>query len=325
MPAKIKFTDEQVRDIVTRYQGGETTVDLSKRFGYAHAIIGRLLHVNGVVLQKSRQKDFSKDLINSVCNDYSQNKLSIKKLSLKYSITEQRIRGIIYRAHQKMHSNQVYRKYTFNESYFEKIDTEEKAYWLGFLVADGSVRCASNSGCITTTVLSLGLSVVDKKHVEKFAKALEANNPIYTVNKAAIITLRSEKICSDLKVLGIVQNKTGKCYKPEISEELERHFWRGVCDGDGHLYLHGGKYPRVGLLGNEELMNSFVLFCRKNNIFGGCISKVKAIKAFNMLDVRFVGRSGKQALDLLYKNSNIYLDRKFEHYELFTGKLDWLL
>ena len=35
------------------------------------------------------------------------------------------------------------RKYTVNEKYFEVIDTPEKAYWLGFIMADGSISKSS--------------------------------------------------------------------------------------------------------------------------------------------------------------------------------------
>ena len=30
-------------------------------------------------------------------------------------------------------------KYVYNKDYFEKINTSEKAYWLGFLYADGCI------------------------------------------------------------------------------------------------------------------------------------------------------------------------------------------
>jgi hypothetical protein len=36
-------------------------------------------------------------------------------------------------------------KFNFNEDYFESIDTEDKAYFLGFIVADGSVSDDTNT------------------------------------------------------------------------------------------------------------------------------------------------------------------------------------
>jgi len=57
-------------------------------------------------------------------------------------------------------------KYHFKEDIFEKIDTAEKAYWIGFLYADGYLMAASNSFGVT-------LQQLDKKHLENFAKFLE--------------------------------------------------------------------------------------------------------------------------------------------------------
>lgn len=66
------------------------------------------------------------------------------------------------------------KKYQVNENYFEKIDSEEKAYWLGFLYADGNVRMHKNK----SGILKLKLKQSDKKHIEKFSKCLNSNYPI---------------------------------------------------------------------------------------------------------------------------------------------------
>lgn len=55
------------------------------------------------------------------------------------------------------------RKYSLNESYFEKIDSEEKAYFLGFLFSDGSVSKYS---------LNLSLAEVDKEILEKKSRKI---------------------------------------------------------------------------------------------------------------------------------------------------------
>lgn len=51
-------------------------------------------------------------------------------------------------------------KYTFNENIFSIIDNEEKAYWLGFLYADGYLTDQGLFGC--------ALQEKDKAHLNKF-------------------------------------------------------------------------------------------------------------------------------------------------------------
>ena len=61
-------------------------------------------------------------------------------------------------------------KYYRNSNIFEKIDTEEKAYWLGFLYADGYVDPERGE-------IILGLAEKYKEHINKFINFLETNAP----------------------------------------------------------------------------------------------------------------------------------------------------
>ena len=63
------------------------------------------------------------------------------------------------------------RKHTCNEHFFDTIDTQEKAYWLGFLFADGNVSNISNT-------VSISLKGDDIAHLEKFKIFINASNNI---------------------------------------------------------------------------------------------------------------------------------------------------
>ena len=71
-----------------------------------------------------------------------------------------------------------HRKYEFDFNYFENIDTEEKAYWLGFLYADG---------CVTPNTVRVELQASDKKHIEKFREAVQANIKNFIIEKKLIL------------------------------------------------------------------------------------------------------------------------------------------
>lgn len=67
------------------------------------------------------------------------------------------------------------KKYTFNKNYFEKIDSEDKAYFLGLLYADG---CNSTSATQNHASIVLNLQEGDKEILEKFMKYINSNKPL---------------------------------------------------------------------------------------------------------------------------------------------------
>lgn len=119
------------------------------------------------------------------------------------------------------------------EDYFDDIDTEEKAYWLGFIMADGCVSIYNGQYC-----LKLHISSKDRMIIDDFLIAIDSkNSPYFNKNKDGIesyaVSLSSRHMVESLMSLGVVPNKTGYESLPEMSGELTRHFIRGFFDGDG--------------------------------------------------------------------------------------------
>lgn len=109
--------------------------------------------------------------------------------------------------------------------FFKKIDTEEKAYFLGIMFSDGSV--SKNQ---------FYLKLNDEDIVVKFKEVLKCDypirhneNPYYNY----ILEVSSKEMCNDLINLGCTINKTKTIQFPNIEESLYRHFIRGFMDGDG--------------------------------------------------------------------------------------------
>ncbi len=199
------------------------------------------------------------------------------------------------------------RKDFFNESFFDKIDTEEKSYWLGFITADGSLRHGK---------LSIQLAEKDISHLYKFRKAVKSKGPIKKrqniihgrVCKFARFTLYSVKLCNALKDKGLTINKvfTVKPYD-KIPNKLKRFYYLGLFDGDGAIYPHRCTRSWImNLVGNKYMVEGFRKFIYSKIKFNGGVSKSK--KSF---EVRYHGiLLTKSVAFLLYKNSNIYLNRK---------------
>lgn len=219
------------------------------------------------------------------------------------------------------------RRYPVNEDFFDDIDTEEKAYWLGFLVADGHVD--------DDDTLFLKLQARDRTHVEKLRNALSPERPIYDYDgygdkgtPYVHLEIRSKPLCEALAEHGVVPRKAHTVTPPDLPEELMRHFWRGVVDGDGSLSQYtkrsgekadGSRYEYetwdIKLGGNEHIVSAFV--DRMNGLTG-------STRGYYFKDgcyrVTYDGRMSKQIILFLYRDSQVSLRRKLQKAKKATGE-----
>lgn len=143
-------------------------------------------------------------------------------------------------------------KYTLNENAFEKLD-DTASYWLGVLMADGSVDHQRG-------ISRLRLGLKDTTLVEEFRDFLGSNHPIKDRGDAHILEVTSHHLVKSLEQYGIVPNKT-KTAKAHPDLVGRAAFWRGVIDGDGCTYVRKG-YPHIVLVGSENLMDQFLAFVK---------------------------------------------------------------
>lgn len=209
------------------------------------------------------------------------------------------------------------KRYEYNKDYFETIDTEEKAYWLGFICADG---CIVNKGNGSYR-LKLTLKNSDKNHLKKFADDLASNLEIkekkVKLNGKEYLTseliINSTKMCHDLMKLGVGVRKTYDMTMPTIDEHLKKHFVRGFIDGDGSLYLSGDnkkfKSYSIEIVGYTcQIMKDIQYFFDDNNIE----SKIYQKREHNDKLGIYSKENIKKAIKLLYVDSNVHLDRKYK-------------
>ena len=133
------------------------------------------------------------------------------------------------------------KKYEINENYFEVIDNERKAYWLGFLMADGTMR-EHKTGCFQ---LSFELCEDDRYIIEQFnydinsTYQIQINSCQNSLKNRARLIITNYNFCNHLIKHGIVPNKTGKEKIPEsIPDKYTRDFIRGFFDGDGYVMFN---------------------------------------------------------------------------------------
>lgn len=214
------------------------------------------------------------------------------------------------------------RTHSVNESIFNVVDTEEKAYWLGFLFADGSIRYDVRKG---TYSVRLWLSTKDETHVVKFKKFLETEAPIkYRISKIKYkssisisegvgIDVSSKIMVGDLINLGCVPNKTFRINKPNIKEDYFRHFIRGYFDGDGCISLKKSNMGKtIDFSSSSELILRWISDIFKTiDVSFSELYKVKNHHRLYNSKIKDIGI----IYNYFYKDSNIYLNRKKEKFE----------
>lgn len=201
-----------------------------------------------------------------------------------------------------------------NGHFFDKIDTEEKAYWLGFFYADGYVG--------KNNEVELCLCERDKQHVAKFKEHIKSKHSIVRkkiclkgkVFYAYRISIKDTDLANGLKKHGCMNNKSYCIEMPQLkSKDLYRHFIRGFFDGDGAI-MRKKDYVCISITSaSESFCNSLVSYC--DEIVGIKLFK-KEYTNENAFDLRTMARNeGIIFLHHLYDDCSVYLDRKYDQYQ----------
>lgn len=219
-------------------------------------------------------------------------------------------------------------KYYFNKNYFDIIDNSEKAYWLGFIWADGYVCKRERKGNYIEYDFKLSLSRIDTDHLEKFKKCLNSNHNIlfYRKNTSSFCPQNEEarlSICN--KYFGeILYEKYGispfRTDFSKIIEQVPEKFYidliRGLFDGDGSFSKYKwNNYQKLNVIfGGTESVLRFI----ENQISPNSTHKLyhrhkQGDKEWRTLNYSGV-QQGLKILKLLYENSSIYLNRKYQKY-----------
>lgn len=219
-------------------------------------------------------------------------------------------------------------KYYYNKDYFEQIDSEEKAYWLGFLYADGCICQFYKNDKLKSMMLEISLCNDDKHHLEKFSKALESNIPIKEhINKyngkeyrSCRLTICCTKMCYDLINLGCTPKKTFDIKFPSeeiVPREYIKYWLEGFFDGDGCICttnMNNKPHIEICITGIESMLKSIDSFLVDNKIITKT-SKIHRDKRSQACSIYFYGNNAKRFLDYIYGDTIIYLERKYKKYK----------
>lgn len=209
--------------------------------------------------------------------------------------------------------------YKYNKNFFSKIDNEQKAYWAGFIAADGNIRK-------DFLKMRIELNIQDKKHLEKFRRAIDGDNPIKESirpnNHSCYIDVNCKQLCLDLNDLGITPKKslTLDVDFNKIPNELRHHFIRGYFDGDGSINCYQRSTTNyleweISFISSKKFLNKILKEFNKERGLYSCGNNFRFC---------FKGkRDINDIINYLYKDATIYLDRKFEKINYFKALNDY--
>lgn len=229
----------------------------------------------------------------------------IKQLLLKHNV---KVRN---RKEQNFFSNQKRAK-KVNQNYFNKIDTNEKAWLLGFIAADGSIAYDCNR-------IKIGVSSVDREILEKIREELNIEKNIFdyeTSNGFLVseISWSSATHKNELGKLGISPRKTYKAMcVPNMDIDKQLSFILGYFDGDG-CFRDDGTTCRFEICAyRKEILDSIAQILNKEFNANRYVLKEKS--RLNMYTLTYSTKITTQILDRLYNlNKHLFLRRKFDKY-----------
>lgn len=209
------------------------------------------------------------------------------------------------------------KKYALDETVFSVIDSNEKAYWLGFIMGDGYNH-------ETKSAIAIRIHKNDVELLKKLKEFFKTNRPIHLYKKQnkeyCELCINSVKISEDLAKLGCVQNKTYLLEFPNIEEKFYSHFIRGYFDADGCVSIIPrkdrtltSKQYQLNFVGKESVILKIQeIICNNTGVKKTLLRdrKYSFAKA-----ISWCGRNVcKKILDYLYKESTVYLERKYNKY-----------
>ena len=255
-----------------------------------------------------KYKEVTKELLELVKQKKSGKEIA-KILNINYTCVHKKLTKLA------IHLYNYHNELKFDNTVFDVIDTEEKAYWLGFLFADGHVSSTANT-------VELSLKGEDKEHLEKYNTFLRnkaciktskarCKNKEYTRCRCGVT---NKHFHDTLVSLGCVPRKSLILKFPDLTifstPSLIRHFIRGYVDGDGCLsYTKSGRLT-IQIIGTKEfleVLNSLL------PVQASVYRKDKSHK-HDTYSISFSCSPADCVAKYLYEDSTIYLDRKYNRF-----------
>lgn len=259
-----------------------------------------------------KRVEFTIEQLEDIFNKYQNEHLSLKKIGEIYGVSRTVITRVFKEHEVEITGND--HKYQADYRKFETIDSAEKAYWLGFIAADGCVYKRTGNATIR-----IAIHEKDIGHLEKLKLFMNSNVNIKTfINDTGYsknsptpmcaICFNSVKMAEDLITLGIIPNKSLVLKAPNIDEKFYLPYILGYFDGDGTIFkFNHDKEFTIGFTGSKDTISWINQVLNLNAILE---QRVIGSQTYH---IRCGGTDKPyNILKDLYNSVNVHLDRKFQ-------------
>lgn len=314
----MKLTAEERAQICQLYLDGEIMRTLALQFNVGYGTIRTILVNAGIPRRgKSRSKFLKASERALVIKLYEKERMSATQIGRLLGSSKNPVLDILKRAGKLRSKSEQKQKYQRNSHYFEKIDSSQKAYWLGLFAADG---------CIHKNVFIFNLESDDKNMLRDFLNDLESNAPITTTRDQrphkfpsvmSRIDIGDIALCANIRALGFTERKTFTLRFPySIEKKYYSHFIRGFVDGDGTI--HGNqRHPTTQAYFNiPSASKKFIVAIQKILIKECHLNRNAIVKVGNVYKFQQSGNIACYRIyRYLYKDATRWLPRKREIFE----------
>lgn len=315
-----KYTQEQLDFIYSLVVQGWSAHKIAQAYGIDRESIKKRIIEDSWIANNNRNGALSNEQLQEM-KKMVDDKLSSEYICEYFKISKESLLRRI--ANNKWQRTPRKSTYHFNQNYFSTIDTPSKAYWLGFIYADGYILSKRNRMSYSQEQQSFGFSIstIDIELFEKFKRDINSNHPI-TIEKNNLdksmgrILLTSQITVNDLKKQGVFENKTFFLTFPneqQVPSLLIPHFIRGYSDGDGSIIIDKNYKFQWNLCGTKELLMGIQTFFS---------TSVKLSQRYperhnNNWTLTYSGNlQVPRLLSIIYQEPVVYLERKYQKYSL---------
>lgn len=303
-----KKTNKKSEEIIRLYKEGKMLTEITQLTSSSQPTVKKVLLNNGIDYNSER-KFFRESTLKKVIELYKEGKSQLY-IEQTLNLTRKTIRELLKSANveyrSKAEQHHLNNTTEINHQAFDEL-TPEALYWIGMLYTDGHIEQKKEAS------IELTLHEQDETHLEKFKQFLKSNRKISNGGKhCKRLRVNSQKLRDRLVELGFTHNKS-KTIVPHNLLKNSKDFWRGCIDGDGGLYRHKSSnnktIPHVFFCGNAETVLEFAIFCTK---YIKIADKIPTrAPGINHYRISYYGEDAKNIANYLYKDSSVYLERKY--------------
>ena len=257
-----KISSEIEQEVIKLYNSGLSMAKAGAPYNISSATVMAILNRNNI---PKRTKGGIYAIPEQEVITRYKNGESCQVIADSFKVTFHTISNILKK--NNISRDNKYKNINLNENYFEKIDSNDKAYFLGFILTDGNVSLNEN-------IIRLSLSSKDEEILNIFKEKTGNENKICIRederHSERTFQLKSKKWKDDLAKYGIVPQKTFISEMPILSADMMPHLIRGMIDGDGWISFNS---HQIGFCGNEKTVNQL---------------KEYLVKTLNVYDVKII-------------------------------------